>query len=142
MKLCYYWLLRLIDFTYFGSQASNLWEKHSESCFVPAQLRHPHNPVVFFDIKVGATDLGRILIELFADVVPKTAENFRQVSWMERELKPGPADDLFEAVAKHLNQQLYKTKGFASLWHISCSLSVDIFVSCYSGGKCIRRFVS
>ena len=45
-----------------------------------AQLRHPHNPVVFFDIKVGATELGRILIELFADVVPKTAENFRQVT--------------------------------------------------------------
>ena len=47
--------------------------------YFSAQLRHPHNPVVFFDIKVGTTDLGRILIELFADVVPKTAENFRQV---------------------------------------------------------------
>ena len=35
---------------------------------------------MFFDIKVGSTDLGRILIELFADVVPKTAENFRQVN--------------------------------------------------------------
>merc|ERR1712223_774062 len=32
----------------------------------------------FLDVAVGATDIGRIMIELFADVVPKTAENFRQ----------------------------------------------------------------
>ena len=31
------------------------------------------------DIKVGSTEIGRILIELFADVVPRTAENFRCV---------------------------------------------------------------
>ena len=45
---------------------------------IQSQLRHPHNPVVFFDIKVGNTDIGRILMELYADVTPKTAENFRQ----------------------------------------------------------------
>lgn len=31
------------------------------------QLRHPKNPVVFFDISVGNTEVGRIIIELFAD---------------------------------------------------------------------------
>ncbi|KAK4036134.1 peptidyl-prolyl cis-trans isomerase H [Daphnia magna] len=45
---------------------------------IQGQLRHPNNPVVFLDVTVGSTDIGRIIIELFADVVPKTAENFRQ----------------------------------------------------------------
>ncbi|KAL7267097.1 Peptidyl-prolyl cis-trans isomerase H [Rhizina undulata] len=36
------------------------------------------NPVVFFDVALGGEPLGRIKMELFADVVPKTAENFRQ----------------------------------------------------------------
>lgn len=42
------------------------------------RLLHPDNPVVFFDITVGNTEIGRILIELYAHVTPKTAENFRQ----------------------------------------------------------------
>ncbi|KAK2592380.1 Peptidyl-prolyl cis-trans isomerase H [Conoideocrella luteorostrata] len=36
------------------------------------------NPLVFFDIAIGGQPLGRITFELFKDVVPKTAENFRQ----------------------------------------------------------------
>ncbi|CAH1773072.1 unnamed protein product [Owenia fusiformis] len=39
---------------------------------------NPNNPIVFFDITVGHTEIGRIKFELFADVVPKSAENFRQ----------------------------------------------------------------
>ena len=35
------------------------------------------NPVVFFDITIGGSPKGRIEMELRADVVPKTAENFR-----------------------------------------------------------------
>uniref|UniRef100_A0A8C7LH72 Peptidyl-prolyl cis-trans isomerase n=1 Tax=Oncorhynchus kisutch TaxID=8019 RepID=A0A8C7LH72_ONCKI len=35
------------------------------------------NPRVYFDITIGDTPAGRIEMELFADVVPKTAENFR-----------------------------------------------------------------
>ncbi|DBA03877.1 TPA: hypothetical protein N0F65_004567 [Lagenidium giganteum] len=37
------------------------------------------NPFVFFDMTVGGKDVGRMVIELRADVVPKTAENFRQL---------------------------------------------------------------
>ena len=35
------------------------------------------NPIVFFDIAIDQQPVGRIEFELNADVVPKTAENFR-----------------------------------------------------------------
>merc|ERR1719482_2213277 len=35
------------------------------------------NPVVFFDMTIGGQEAGRIEMELRADVVPGTAENFR-----------------------------------------------------------------
>lgn len=35
------------------------------------------NPKVYFDMEAGGTPVGRIVMELFADVVPRTAENFR-----------------------------------------------------------------
>lgn len=41
--------------------------------------RHPDNPVVFFDISIGTRPIGRVKIELFRDIVPRTAENFRQL---------------------------------------------------------------
>jgi peptidylprolyl isomerase len=34
-------------------------------------------PKVFFDVTVGGRAAGRIVFELFSDIVPKTAENFR-----------------------------------------------------------------
>jgi peptidyl-prolyl isomerase F (cyclophilin D) len=37
------------------------------------------NPTVFFDLTANGAPLGRITFELFADVVPKTAENFRSL---------------------------------------------------------------
>lgn len=43
-----------------------------------ADVSSSSNPVVFFDISIGGQDMGRIKMELFADVVPKTSENFRQ----------------------------------------------------------------
>lgn len=36
------------------------------------------NPIVFFDLALGGEPLGRVKMELFADTVPRTAENFRQ----------------------------------------------------------------
>lgn len=35
------------------------------------------NPKVFFDITIGGADVGRVVMELRSDVVPRTAENFR-----------------------------------------------------------------
>lgn len=45
---------------------------------IQTQLRNPNNPVVFFDVSVGNTEIGRMIFELFDDVCPKTSENFRQ----------------------------------------------------------------
>ena len=38
---------------------------------------NPENPIVFFEIKIGEKNIGKIEFELFKDVAPKTAENFR-----------------------------------------------------------------
>ncbi|KNA19494.1 hypothetical protein SOVF_061120 [Spinacia oleracea] len=42
------------------------------------------NPKVFFDMAVGGQPAGRIVMELYADVVPKTAENFRALCTGEK----------------------------------------------------------
>ncbi|KAL8625263.1 hypothetical protein ACOMHN_030021 [Nucella lapillus] len=41
-------------------------------------------PKVFFDMTIGGKQSGRIVMELRADVVPKTAENFRALCTMEK----------------------------------------------------------
>uniref|UniRef100_A0A803L8C9 Peptidyl-prolyl cis-trans isomerase n=1 Tax=Chenopodium quinoa TaxID=63459 RepID=A0A803L8C9_CHEQI len=42
--------------------------------------------MVFLDVTIGNEAAGRIVIELFADVVPKTAENFRALCTGEKGL--------------------------------------------------------
>merc|ERR1712025_383999 len=42
------------------------------------------NPVVFFDMTIGGQTAGRIEMTLRADVVPKTAENFRALCTGEK----------------------------------------------------------
>jgi len=41
-------------------------------------------PRVFFDVTIGDRDAGRIIFELYSDVVPKTAENFRALCTGEK----------------------------------------------------------
>ncbi|KAK6736642.1 hypothetical protein RB195_019379 [Necator americanus] len=54
-----------------GEEMSD-YDKYAE------QLRHPDNPIVFMEMTAGGAPLGTIVMELFADVTPRTAENFRQ----------------------------------------------------------------
>ena len=48
---------------------------------------NPKNPIVFFDITIGNIPAGRIKMELFADIAPKTAENFRSCHSLSLSLK-------------------------------------------------------
>ncbi|KAK9240385.1 cyclophilin-like domain-containing protein [Lipomyces kononenkoae] len=41
-------------------------------------------PHVFFDISIGAHKKGRVILQLYRDVVPKTAENFRSLCTGEK----------------------------------------------------------
>ncbi|ADV24416.1 peptidyl-prolyl cis-trans isomerase H [Cryptococcus gattii Ru294] len=47
-------------------------------------------PIVFFDISIGDTPAGRIKMELFDDITPKTAENFRQLCTGEHRINSVP----------------------------------------------------
>lgn len=42
------------------------------------------NPKVFFDMEAGGSAVGRIVMELRADVAPRTAENFRALCTGEK----------------------------------------------------------
>ncbi|XP_026484734.1 peptidyl-prolyl cis-trans isomerase [Vanessa tameamea] len=51
---------------------------------VPTKPTEKRNPQVYFDISVGKQEIGRIIMMLRADVVPKTAENFRALCTHEK----------------------------------------------------------
>ncbi|TSV81522.1 Peptidyl-prolyl cis-trans isomerase D [Bagarius yarrelli] len=52
------------------------------------------NPRTFFDVEIGGEKAGRIVFELFADVVPKTAENFRALCTGEKGIGPSTGKPL------------------------------------------------
>lgn len=52
--------------------------------YKPAYPTVKANPRVYFDIEISGVKKGRIVMELFADAVPKTAENFRALCTGEK----------------------------------------------------------
>ncbi|XP_056364631.1 peptidyl-prolyl cis-trans isomerase A [Oenanthe melanoleuca] len=56
----------------------------TDECLLLCSCLAMANPVVFFDIAANGEPLGRVTFELFADKVPKTAENFRALSTGEK----------------------------------------------------------
>jgi peptidyl-prolyl isomerase H (cyclophilin H) len=54
-------------------------------------LRAKDNPVVFFEIHSNKQKIGRVTFELFKDICPKAAENFRQFCTGEYIWKGQPA---------------------------------------------------
>nr|CAH7766042.1 unnamed protein product [Callosobruchus chinensis] len=62
--------------TWLQQHAENEEEAETDTASKP-ETKKVKNPQVFFDIKVGKTEIGRIIMMLRADVVPRTAENFR-----------------------------------------------------------------
>lgn len=53
-------------------------------------MSNPPRPIVFMDINIGETPAGRLKMELFSDIVPKTAENFRQLCTGEHRVNSRP----------------------------------------------------
>ncbi|KAK8506201.1 hypothetical protein V6N12_074251 [Hibiscus sabdariffa] len=53
-------------------------------CLVGEDMSKKKNPLVFLDVSTGGDPVEKIVIELFADVVPKTAENFRALCTGEK----------------------------------------------------------
>ena len=58
--------------------------------------QNPQNPVVFFDVTIGGLEAGRVKMELFADVAPRTSENFRQLCTGEFRKSGQPLGELLE----------------------------------------------
>ncbi|XP_046558481.1 peptidyl-prolyl cis-trans isomerase E-like [Haliotis rubra] len=67
-----------------GEHGTKRPAEDTEETAVSAPKKSRTNPQVYFDIKIGNRSVGRIAIELRADVVPKTAENFRCLCTQEK----------------------------------------------------------
>ncbi|RXN21720.1 E3 SUMO- ligase 2-like isoform X2 [Labeo rohita] len=68
----------------FTNCQSRMSQADAAQMSVAEALSQESNPVVFFDITIDDEDVGRVVMELFAHIVPKTAENFRALCTGEK----------------------------------------------------------
>lgn len=75
-----------------GKASPDMWRKdaptisETKSAKALATESVPGRPRVFLDIQVGGQAIGRIVVELFSDIAPRTAENFRALCTGEKGL--------------------------------------------------------
>ncbi|XP_012519718.1 PREDICTED: E3 SUMO-protein ligase RanBP2 [Propithecus coquereli] len=62
----------------------NLLKLQKGHVSLAAELSKETNPLVFFDVCADGEPLGRITMELFSNIVPQTAENFRALCTGEK----------------------------------------------------------
>ncbi|CAO2608083.1 RanBP2-like and GRIP domain-containing protein 4, partial [Lemmus lemmus] len=62
----------------------NILKLQNGQVSLAAELSKETNPVVFFDVCADGEPLGRIIMELFSNIVPQTAENFRALCTGEK----------------------------------------------------------
>ncbi|KAK8546428.1 hypothetical protein V6N12_027214 [Hibiscus sabdariffa] len=95
------------------------------------------NPKVFFDILIGKPKACRIVVELFADVVSKTAENFRALCtgnllltatqpWTRLNFSV-PLDELISKYgAAEVPIQTSDNEAFSESWRLACNILTRI----------------
>lgn len=54
-------------------------DAHKKNNGLSSENKIKKNPKVFMDIQIAKKDVGRLVMELRADIVPMTVENFRQL---------------------------------------------------------------
>ena len=56
---------------------------------IEAKFYNPYRSYCFFDISIDSEYIGRIIFEIFDDIVPQTAYNFRMLCTGEKPVKDG-----------------------------------------------------
>lgn len=76
--------LVLVIFAMFSSVSAFRGLRNVNRAFPGARSLSMANPKVFFDLEIGSNKAERVVFELFADVTPKCAENFRALCTGEK----------------------------------------------------------
>ena len=98
-KRAFWEILELADAVLVRAQTPRHGRPPRLSCSAPHRTppyTHGHlahtmaatRPIVFFDITIGGRSAGRIIMQLYNDIVPKTVENFRAHPSIHRALRP------------------------------------------------------
>lgn len=76
----------------------------------------------FFEVSIGGLTTGRIVFELFSDIVPKTCENFRALCTGEKGMGQTTNKPLHYKVTEHFSKKLFRL-GFHCDMNFSIKLS-------------------